>query len=179
MKVIDLFCGLGGWVQSFPAAWDITGYDIMDFSGRYPGKFIKADLLEYRDFGHADLVVASPPCTDFSKASFPPTWKSVQRYPPDIPLAVKLFNRAREIIDGIKPQYWIIENVRGSQKYMGRADMHYGSRYLWTNMALNLPQGSDMYGKWLVSPSPDRPAVRAVIPRSLSVAVRDYIEAGI
>ncbi len=66
MRVLDLFCGLGGWVQSFPKDWDITGYDIVDFSREYPGKFVQCDLLNFNDFpDNIDIVVSSPPCTDF------------------------------------------------------------------------------------------------------------------
>ena len=89
MNILDLYCGLGGWAQGFvEQGHNVTGYDIVDFSGKYPGRFVKADLLVFNDFPSADVVVASPPCTDFSKSSFPQTWKSVQRYPPDIPKAL-------------------------------------------------------------------------------------------
>ncbi|WP_298339996.1 DNA cytosine methyltransferase [Ferrimicrobium sp.] len=134
MKVIDLYCGLGGWARGLKdTGHDVTGYDIIDFSESYPGKFIKADLLTYNDFPHADVIVASPPCTDFSKASFPPTWTAVKLYPPNIPSAMELFNRVYEIVALTSAKYYIIENVVGAQKYMGKARMHIGSRYFWGN----------------------------------------------
>ena len=137
MNVIDLYCGLGGWAKGFVEKGDnVTGYDIIDFSEKYLGKFVKADLLTSSNFPSADIIVASPPCTDFSKASFPPSWKSVQRYPPDIPKALQLFNRVYEIVEMVKPKYYIIENVRGAEKYVGKARMHIGSRYFWGNFPL-------------------------------------------
>ena len=170
MKVIDLYCGMGGWVQAFPKEWDVTGYDVMDFSKEYQGKFVQCDLLEYNGFPeHPDLIVASPPCTEFSKASMPKSW-ACNRKEPDIDMAVKLFSRAQEIIKDLQPEWWIIENVRGSQKYMGKADMHIGSRYLWTNMEIRGAHIDDVKKSWL-PPSKNRPALRAMIPYGLSALV--------
>jgi site-specific DNA-cytosine methylase len=82
MNILDLYCGLGGWAIGFlEKGHDVMGYDIVDFSQQYPGKFVHADLLTFNDFPDADVIVASPPCTDFSKSSFPQTWKSVQVSP--------------------------------------------------------------------------------------------------
>ena len=175
--VIDLFSGSGGWIQAFPTDWNIYGYDIKDFKNKYPGKFSQCDLLTFSDFPETpDLITASPPCTEFSKASFPPTWKSVINNPPNIPLAIELFQKAKNIIQQLKPKYWIIENVRGSQKYMGQANFHIGSRYFWSNMILQYTgDGNDIYGKWRLRPSPDRAEIRSRIPRSISETVRNYI----
>lgn len=120
LTVLDLYCGLGGWSYGFVKnGISTTGYDILDFSKDYPGKFIKADLLKTDIKGHYDVIVASPPCTDFSKSSFPKTWKSVIRYPPDIEMAKKLFNRVYEIVDMVKPDYYIIEKCKGVAKIYG------------------------------------------------------------
>ena len=172
MNVIDLYCGLGGWAKGFlEKGHSVTGYDIIDFSEQYPRKFVKADLLTFSDFPSADIIVASPPCTDFSKASFPQSWKSVQNYPPDIPRALRLFNRVYEIVDMVKPKYYIIENVRGAEKYVGKARMHIGSRYFWGNFPLfSVENTDDVYGKWRMPPSKDRAALRSVIPLSISRA---------
>ena len=177
MNILDLYCGLGGWAKGFlEKGHSVTGYDIIDFSEKYPGKFIRADLLTFSDFPSADIIVASPPCTDFSKASFPKTWKSVQRFPPDIQGAVKLFNRVYEIVELVKPRYFIIENVRGAQKYVGRARMHIGSRYFWGNFPLfSVGNADDIYGKWKMPPSEDRAALRSVIPQSISGAFAESV----
>ena len=178
MKIIDLYCGIGGWATSFNEnKIDITGYDIIDFSNEYPGKFIKCDLLEYNNFEKCNLIVASPPCTDFSKASFPPTWKSVVNFPPNIPLAIKLFNRAIEIINIMKPEYWIIENVKGAQKYIRKSDYHIGSRYLWTNIPyFYTGDFKDVYGKSNISPSKRRAIIRSKIPYSISLSLFEYLK---
>lgn len=169
MKITDLYCGLGGWARGLiNTGHDVTGYDIVDFSSYYPGKFVQADLLSFDDFPETDVIVASPPCTDFSKASFPKTWKSVQRFPPDINMAMRLFNRVYEIIDQINPKYWIIENVRGAEKYMGKSNFHIGSRYFWSNFPSFSVDSDDIYGKWKLPPTKDRAALRSVIPYSVS-----------
>ncbi len=176
MNILDLYCGLGGWAIGFlKKGHDVTGYDIIDFSEKYPGKFVKADLLTFNDFPPADIIVASPPCTDFSKSSFPSTWKSVQRYPPDIQKALQLFSRVYEIVQMVRPKYFIIENVRGAQKYVGKARMHIGSRYFWGNFPLfSVGNADDIYGKTNMPPSKDRAALRSVIPMSIS---RNFCEA--
>ncbi len=172
MKVIDLYCGLGGWAAGLVSnGFDVTGYDILNFSGYYPGRFIQADILKPIDFPDADAIVANPPCTEFSKASFPPSWKSVVRYPPDIALAERLFNRVYEIVEQVQPEYFIIENVRGAQKYMGTAKMHIGSRYFWGNFPeFGVQDSSGIYGKYKLPPSKMRPAIRSKIPFSISHA---------
>ena len=177
MNILDLYCGLGGWAKGFlERGHSVTGYDIIDFSERYPGKFVRVDLLTFSDFPSADIIVASPPCTDFSKASFPSTWKSVQRFPPDIPSAIKLFNRVFEIVELVKPKYFIIENVRGAQKYVGKARMHIGSRYFWGNFPLfSVGLADDIYGKWKIPPSEDRGVLRSVIPLSISRALAESV----
>ena len=170
MKAIDLFCGLGGWVQSFPKSWDITGYDIVDFSREYPGKFVQCDLLNFNDFpDNIDIVVSSPPCTEFSKSSLPKSWACNRKKEPDIETALKLFNRAKQIINQVKPEYWIIENVRGAQQYVGKADFHIGSRYFWGNFRFEYTgNGNDVYGKYKLPPGKNRPAIRSKIPKSIS-----------
>ena len=172
IKVIDLYCGLGGWTTGLiENNIDVTGYDIVDFSDKYPSKFVKADLLTYNNFDNCDIIVASPPCTDFTKSSFPKTWRVVKDYPPDIPSAMKLFNRVYEIVDIVKPVYYLIENVRGAQKYVGKAKFHIGSRYFWgTFPNFTVTNKEDIYGKSYVAPSKDRPAIRAKIPLSISRA---------
>ena len=170
MIILDLYCGLGGWATGFlETGHRVIGYDITDFRNKYPGWFVKTDLLTFSNFPHAEVIVASPPCTDFSKSSFPKTWKSVQRYPPDLESAKKLFNRVYQIVDLVKPSYYIIENVRGAQKHVGKAKSHIGSRYFWGDFPpFTVENIDDVYGKWKMPPSENRAALRSKIPLSIS-----------
>ena len=50
MNILDLYCGLGGWAKGFlERGHSVTGYDIIDFSERYPGKFID-NMQIYKGF---------------------------------------------------------------------------------------------------------------------------------
>src|SRR6056297_1166871 len=68
-RILDLFCGLGGFSQAFAESdrWAVTTVDI---EGRFDPD-IEADVLELRpsDLPDADLVLASPPCKCFSRAA--------------------------------------------------------------------------------------------------------------
>src|SRR6267378_3618119 len=69
MKVLDLFCGMGGWSKPFIEDGDeVWGIDVKDF--HYPGILIKEDIraLDGYGFGDMDLIIGSPPCSEFSKA---------------------------------------------------------------------------------------------------------------
>ena len=69
MKVLDLFCGLGGWSKPFVDDGDeVLGIDILDFSYAYPGKFTRGDICEFHPSKGLDCVLGSPPCRDFSVA---------------------------------------------------------------------------------------------------------------
>lgn len=178
MKILDLFCGLGGWAETFiKHGHEVTGYDVENFKEEYPGQFIQADLTMITPPGQFELVVASPPCTEFSKASFPKTWASVREHPPDILTGLLLFERAKEIISTKEPKYWVIENVLGAQKFVGKADFHIGSRYFWANLTMKPQQkNEDIYGKGKIPPSKNIPAIRSKIPKSIAEELLRTIE---
>ena len=73
-KVLDLCCGLGGWADGFLAAgYEVHGYDIIDV-GHYPGNLHVQDIRTLDPevwAGQIDVLVASPPCQEFSANSMP------------------------------------------------------------------------------------------------------------
>ena len=75
--VIDGYCGLGGWSEGFIAeGWDCIGIDIErhDYgTGGYPGHLILQDMLtvDGSRFKHADCLVFSPPCQEYSYMAMP------------------------------------------------------------------------------------------------------------
>lgn len=113
LKIIDLFCGVGGcslgYYQGFTDAGytvSITGVDIKP-QPNYPFKFIQCDALRYLavcDKPH--LVVASPPCQGYS---FTQALHN-NEYP-------KLIKPLRELLRHRKIDY-IIENVQGAKSDM-------------------------------------------------------------
>ena len=143
MKVLDLFCGKGGW--SVPFIEDgahVVGMDIVDWG--YSGHLVLEDIrnLDGHRFEGYDFIVGSPPCNDFSCASLiNKTRKNAS--PPDPKRGLELIKHFNRIISEAKPHYWAMENVRRLEKFypikpiwhfkIGRHSL----RSLWGN--LNLP----------------------------------------
>src|SRR5580658_4147768 len=74
---IDLFCGLGGWTEGLLAeGYDVIGFDIERHvygEHRYPAQLVLQDVLTLHgsQFREAALIVASPPCQEFSYMAMP------------------------------------------------------------------------------------------------------------
>ena len=171
---IDLYCGLGGWTEALLAeGWDVIGFDIErhDYgTGGYPGQLVLQDVctLHGAQFRDADLIVASPPCQEFSYRAMP--WKRAKALPPPY-LGMNLFWQCwriqHEAIEATRKRCWnghlgkgwalenclecqgvgyterhiplIVENVVGAQKWIGGAAWHYGSFYLWGDIPSLMP----------------------------------------
>jgi hypothetical protein len=132
MKLIDLFCGRGGWTKGFMAAgWDCVGYDLFP-QPDYPGTFVQRDVLTMTadDLKDADFITCSSPCEQFA------CWGMRHFHPnPAYPeMGMELFNHARSILDASGKPY-VMENVRAAQQFVGPATSHAGSFYLWGNAA--------------------------------------------
>lgn len=123
--LIDLCCGTGGWAFAFiDAGWEVFGFDVVDRG--YPGQLALADvrLLDGgRWKGKVDLIVASPPCQEWSLAR---TTGGVQRRGFDTSIWRACVERSREAGCPI-----IIENVRGACRVFGKSIGRSGSRFFW------------------------------------------------
>jgi len=135
MKVLDLFCGQGGWSRAFAeAGHECTGIDMRNLG--YPYRFIKTDLLDWDPDQHYDVVLASPPCNHFSKVN--QNWNGKNNNTKGLDLVWRAF----ALIAQIKPKYWVIENVKGLSEFIDKPDdiVRYGKTksykeaYLWTNL---------------------------------------------
>ena len=143
--VYDLFCGLGGWSEAFLAeGYECTGYDIEahDYgAGGYPGKLILRDVrsIHGAELKDAAVIVASPPCQAYSYRAMP--WKRAKALPPpDNTLFNECFRIQREASEAAGHYIpLIVENVRGAQKWVGRARWNYGSFYLWGDVPALMP----------------------------------------
>lgn len=154
---IDLYCGLGGWAEGFLAeGYRVIGYDIEkhDYgTGGYPGKLILRDVLTIHgsEFKDAACIVGSSPCQRYSYMAMP--WKRAKAmvlyygdksHPERLVELNALFNAQfriqREASRAAGHHIpMVVENVRGAQKWVGRAKCHFGSYYLWGDVPALMP----------------------------------------
>jgi hypothetical protein len=170
---IDLYCGLGGWAEGFLAeGYRVIGFDIErhDYGmGAYPGELILRDIRSIsgaelvREYGIPDVIVGSSPCQEFSYRAMP--WKRAKALPPPY-LGMELFQaqfRIQREASEAAGRYipLIVENVRGAQKWVGRAQAEYGSFMLWGDIrqvGRKIVRPDYKYGdtRYLIAPAPRR-----------------------
>jgi hypothetical protein len=158
---IDLFCGLGGWTEGLLAeGYEVVGFDIerhrYPLTGgwvEYPAQLVLQDVLTLHgsQFKDATLIVASPPCQAYSYRAMP--WKRAKALPPpDNTLFEACFRIQREACEAAGRHIpLVVENVRGAQKWVGRARWNYGSFYLWGDVPALMPMTASIKnngGSW-------------------------------
>ena len=154
---IDLYCGLGGWTDGLLAeGYYVVGFDIEQHvygEQRYPGHLVVQDVttLHGSQFKDAALIVASPPCQEYSYMAMP--WTLAKAKAAAIRADVtgeklvalnRLFNACfriqREACEAAGRHIpMVVENVRGAQPWVGRAAWNYGSFYLWGDVPALMP----------------------------------------
>ena len=154
---IDLFCGLGGWTEGLLAeGYDVIGFDIEQHQygdHHYPAQLVVQDVLTLHgsQFKTADLIVASPPCQEYSYMAMP--WSIAKAKAAAIRAdasgaALVKLNRLFEACFRIQREACeaagrhiplIVENVKGAQPWVGRARWNYGSFYLWGDVPALMP----------------------------------------
>jgi hypothetical protein len=156
---IDLFCGLGGWTDGLLAeGWRCIGYDIEAHEYgemRYRGELVVQDVLTVHgsQFKDAQLIVASPPCQEYSYMAMP--WKLAKAKAAAIRADTtgaelerlnRLFNACFRIqkeasIAAGRHIPLIVENVRGAIPWVGRSRWNSGSFHLWGDVPALMPLG--------------------------------------
>ena len=131
--IIDLCSGSG----SATGIWQSMGYTVY----RYDIVGSPRHYTHLRDLSNPDqcrqiihdhrnddilLIWASPPCTEYSDAN-------KLTYDPEFIPDTMIWRNCMGIIDGLDPDFWIIENVRGAQRTWGEARQKHGAYYLWGN----------------------------------------------
>jgi DNA (cytosine-5)-methyltransferase 1 len=100
-RLLDLFCGAGGAAMGYHRA----GFEVVGVDNRpqpnYPFEFHQADAMTFPLDGF-DVIHASPPCQDYSKA--------MRHLSSDYPRLIEPV-RGRLAASGA---HWVIENVFGS-----------------------------------------------------------------
>jgi hypothetical protein len=158
---VDGYCGLGGWSEGFLAeGYECRGYDIEvhDYgTGGYPGELVLRDMRQVHgsELKDAACLVFSPPCQEYSymampwsrskqiaralcgKGDFPDGYdgsRTVEQLNDLFNTCFRIQSEACEAAGHYIPM--VIENVRGAQKWMGRAKANYGSFYLWGDVGM-------------------------------------------
>lgn len=153
---IDLFCGLGGWTEGLIAeGYRVVGFDIEahDYGDgkRYPAELVIQDVLTIHgsQFKDASLIVASPPCQEYSYMAMP--WSRAKGIAAEYrngkrdvnnltALFYACFRIQREASQAAGHQIpMVVENVRGAQPWVGRARWNFGSYYLWGDVPAMMP----------------------------------------
>jgi len=161
---IDLCCGLGGWTEGLIAeGYEVVGYDIEahEYDGeKYPGKLVLQDILSLHgsQFKDAALIVASPPCQEFSymampwsrakqiaralrgKDSFPEPYTGSRTLSELTALFDACFRIQREASEAAGRHIpMVVENVKGAQPWVGRSKWSFGSYFLWGDVPALMP----------------------------------------
>ncbi len=154
---IDLFCGLGGWAEGLLAeGWAVIGFDIERHEygeHRYPGQLVIQDVLTLHgsQFKDAALIVASPPCQEYSYMAMPWTKAKAKAAAiradetgSELERLNRLFNACfriqREACESAGRHIpLIVENVRGAIPWVGRSRWNFGSFHLWGDVPALMP----------------------------------------
>lgn len=157
---IDLFCGLFGWSEGLTAeGFDTVGFDLEDMRGQFGFPPLPNTQLVIQDvrtlhgsqFKDASLIVASPPCQEFSYMAMP--WSKAKAKRAAIladetgaarakltELFDACFRIQREASEAAGHHIpMVVENVRGANEWVGRARWSFGSFYLWGDVPALMP----------------------------------------
>lgn len=154
---IDLFCGLGGWSEGLlTEGYDCVGFDIERHEygdHRYPAHLVIQDVLTLHgsQFKDAALIVASPPCQEYSYMAMP--WRRAKAKAAAIRAdetgqMLADLNRLFDACFRIQAQAslaagrripLIVENVRGAIPWVGRSRWNFGSFHLWGDVPALMP----------------------------------------
>jgi hypothetical protein len=174
--MIDLCCGLGGASAAMrDRGWQVTTYDCM--------ADVKPDVLcDVRNLIRlprgADLIWASPPCAQFTLHQLP--YKSCVRKRQDPDLSV--VNACRRLIDDSAPNFWVIENVMASRRWLtpilGPVAARTSGHVFWGKLPGLLPDAHSAKGEITRRTHANRKShlLKSVIPYEISLAIALAVE---
>lgn len=157
---IDLFCGLHGWAEGLTAeGFDVIGFDLEDMCGKFGvprPEHVQLVIQDVRtlhglQFKDAALIVASPPCQEYSYMAMP--WRIAKAKRAAIladetgAARAKLnelfnvcFRIQREACEAAGRHIpMVVENVRGAQEWVGPSKANFGSFHFWGSVPALMP----------------------------------------
>lgn len=164
MRVLSLFdgmsCGqialdqLGIKVDKYYAS-EIDKYAIQITQKNYPNTIQVGDICELKpqDFQDIDLVIGGSPCQGFSFAG--------KHLAFDDPRS-KLFFEFVRMLKGVKPKYFLLENVRMKKEYLQVITDMLGVEPIFINSSLVSAQSRQRY-YWTNIPNIEQPEDRAIL----------------
>lgn len=113
LSAVDLFCGAGGFTEGFKqagvdvrACLDLWQPAVETHRKNHPDtEVFRADILDFEpsELPEADVLIGSPPCTEFSYAN--------RGGHGDLGLGMRFVLRYLRFVHDLRPKYWIMENV--------------------------------------------------------------------
>lgn len=130
MKAIDLYGGVGGWSLGLKLAgvkvvrhFEWWPEAVVTYNANFGGKAQAVDIREIdvdrlkrelkKKYGKIDIVVGSPPCTQFSYSN--------RGGGGDIADGLRDIRKFLEIVQAVGPKYWAMENVPRAAKIISAA----------------------------------------------------------
>jgi hypothetical protein len=133
---------------------------------QYPGQLVLQDVLtlDGRQFRNAAVIVASPPCQEYSRYAMPfgSLWREHNRMDDDgapagnyngkNPVSNHLFRACLRIAREAGVPI-VIENVKGAERFVGPAAWKFRSFFLWGDVPALMPKPSTRggAGSWFFS----------------------------
>ncbi len=118
IKVLDLYSGLKGW----SGPWKERGHLVycVEIQERWEADHRDVFTLKRKDLPwKPDIILASPPCTAFTVMQIGRNWTKDHQPKTQSALdGLALLDRTIEIIEGLKPRWYIMENPRGKMRKM-------------------------------------------------------------
>jgi hypothetical protein len=146
-----------GGVEKSTPDWrrQATKWPLTERLARYPAQLVVQDVLTLHgsQFKDAALIVASPPCQEYSYMAMP--WSRAKAKAKAAAIRAdesgkmledlnRLFHacfriQAQASIAAGRKIPMVVENVRGAQPWVGRARWNFGSFYLWGDVPALMP----------------------------------------
>ena len=140
-------------------ASEIDKYAIQITQKNYPNTIQVGDIckLDPKDFQDVDLIMGGSPCQGFSFAG--------KQLAFDDPRS-KLFFEFVRMVEGIKPKYFLLENVRMKKEYLQVITDMLGVEPIFINSALVSAQSRQRY-YWTNIPNIKEPEDRGIVLKDI------------